>query len=88
MPVPVVSYGMSNLGRIPAHPVPEDLHLLRFGATGNAPGMPPKVLVAAFDGRLVVQNEYDGWTYGPEQMGRLRETLRVSLEDLARRPRV
>ncbi|GGW67145.1 hypothetical protein GCM10010503_50330 [Streptomyces lucensis JCM 4490] len=83
VPVPVVSYGISNVGRIPAHPVPEGMELLRFGGTANAPGMPPKIGVASFGGRLLVQNEYDSWTYGPEQMGPLRETLRASLTDLA-----
>jgi hypothetical protein len=84
LPVPVVSYGISNVGRIPAHPVPEDVHLLRFGGTANAPGMPPKIVAAGFGGRLLLQNEYDSWTYGPEQMARLREALRGSVEDLAR----
>ncbi|MFI5818632.1 hypothetical protein ACIA8I_05645 [Streptomyces rishiriensis] len=84
VPVPVVSYGISNVGRIPAHPVPEDLELLRFGGTANAPGMPPKIGVASFGGRLLVQNEYDSWTYAPEQMRRLREALRASLTDLVR----
>ncbi|SEQ47396.1 Condensation domain-containing protein [Streptomyces sp. yr375] len=79
VPVPVVSYGISNLGRIPAPPVPQDVRLLRFGATGNAPGMPPKILVAGLGGRLLVQNEYDAWTYAPEQMRRVREALRGSL---------
>ncbi|MFJ5726064.1 hypothetical protein [Streptomyces sp. NPDC093149] len=83
VPVPVVSYGISNVGRIPAHPVPEDMELLRFGGTANAPGMPPKIGVASFGGRLLVQNEYDSWAYGPEQMGRLRETLRAALTGLA-----
>ncbi|UXY27098.1 phthiocerol/phthiodiolone dimycocerosyl transferase family protein [Streptomyces sp. HUAS TT20] len=82
VPVPVVTYGISNVGRIPAHPVPEDMELLRFGGTANAPGMPPKIGVASFGGRLLVQNEYDSWTYGPEQMRTLRETLRASLTDL------
>jgi hypothetical protein len=82
VPVPVVSYGISNVGRIPAHPVPHGMELLRFGGTANAPGMPPKIGVASFGGRLLVQNEYDSWTYGPEQMLRLRETLRASLTDL------
>ncbi|MFG2719756.1 condensation domain-containing protein [Streptomyces sp. NPDC048416] len=83
LPVPAVSYGISNVGRIPAHPVPADMELLRFGGTANAPGMPPKIGVASFGGRLLVQNEYDSWTYGPEQMGRLRETLRAALTGLA-----
>ncbi|WP_225831123.1 hypothetical protein [Streptomyces sp. NK08204] len=83
VPVPVVSYGISNVGRIPAHPVPEHMELLRFGGTANAPGMPPKTGVASFGGRLLVQNEYDTWTYGPEQMRRLRETLHATLTDLA-----
>ncbi|MEV6027110.1 hypothetical protein [Streptomyces sp. NPDC052036] len=83
LPVPVVSYGISNVGRIPAHPVPDGVRLLRFGGTANAPGMPPKMGVASFGGRLLVQNEYDSWTYGEEQMARLRETLHTSLKELA-----
>ncbi|MFB7334033.1 hypothetical protein ACFC00_20670 [Streptomyces adustus] len=83
VPVPVVSYGISNVGRIPAHPVPDGMELIRFGGTANAPGMPPKIGVASFGGRLLVQNEYDSWTYGPEQMGRLRKTLCAALTDLA-----
>ncbi|MEU6480428.1 condensation domain-containing protein [Streptomyces sp. NPDC047017] len=83
VPVPAVSYGISNVGRIPAHPVPDDMELLRFGGTANAPGMPPKIGVASFGGRLLVQNEYDSWTYAPDQMGRLRETLRAALTGLA-----
>lgn len=85
VPAPVVSYGISNIGRIPAHPVPEGLRLVRFGATVNAPGLPPKLLVASLGGRLVVQQEYDSWTYGAAQMRRVREALRMSLEELVRR---
>ncbi len=84
VPMPVVSYGISNVGRIPAHPVPEGMSLIRFGGTSNAPGMPPKIGAASFGGRLLLQNEYDSWTYSEEQMGRLRETMRASLEGLAR----
>ncbi|MER7462458.1 hypothetical protein [Streptomyces sp. NPDC097981] len=84
LPVPVVSYGISNVGRIPGHPVPEGVRLLRFGGTANAAGMPPKIAAASFGGRLLIQNEYDSWTYGAEQMARLRETLRTSLEELTR----
>lgn len=84
VPAPVVSYGISNVGRIPAHPVPDGMRLLRFGGTSNAPGMPPKIAAASFGGRLLVQNEYDSWTYSPEQMARLRETLHTSLGELVR----
>ncbi|WP_078512007.1 phthiocerol/phthiodiolone dimycocerosyl transferase family protein [Streptomyces sp. e14] len=83
-PSPVVSYGISNVGRIPAHPVPPGTDLLRFGGTANAPGMPPKIGVASFGGRLLIQNEYDSWTYSPQQMAQLLHTLRLSLADLAR----
>ncbi|MFG2499346.1 hypothetical protein ACGFSB_14200 [Streptomyces sp. NPDC048441] len=83
MPMPVVSYGISNVGRIPAHPLPVGMKLLRFGGTANAAGMPPKIGVASFGGRLLVQNEYDSWTYSPEQMRKLLETLRAALTDLA-----
>ncbi|MGW7141605.1 phthiocerol/phthiodiolone dimycocerosyl transferase family protein [Streptomyces xanthophaeus] len=83
LPVPAVSFDISNAGRIPGHPVPEGVRLLRSGGAANAPGMPPKIAVAGFGGRLLIQNEYDGWTYGAEQMGRLWETLRTSLAELA-----
>lgn len=86
LPVPVVSYGISNVGRIPAHPVPDDVQLLRFGGTANAPGMPPKIGAASFGGRLLVQNEYDSWTYSPGQMAHLREILRSSVTELAGLP--
>lgn len=82
LPAPVVSYGISNVGRIPSPPVPDTLRLLRFGGTANAPGMPPKIGAAGFGGRLLIQNEYDSWTFGPEQMTHLRETLRASVTDL------
>ncbi|MGV9285978.1 phthiocerol/phthiodiolone dimycocerosyl transferase family protein [Streptomyces sp. NPDC003719] len=84
VPVPVVTHGISNVGRIPAHPVPDDVRLVRFGATVNAPGLPPKLFVASLDGRLLVQHEYDSRTHGAERMRRLRETLRASLEALVR----
>lgn len=84
VPVPVVSYGISNVGRVPAHPVPDGTRLIRFGGTANAPGMPPKIGAATFGGRLLLQNEYDSWTYSTEQMARLREALRASVADLAR----
>ncbi|MEV0416448.1 hypothetical protein AB0I68_38355 [Streptomyces sp. NPDC050448] len=46
--------------------------------------MPPKIAAASFGGRRLVQNEYDSWTYSAEQMARLREPLRTSLEELTR----
>ncbi|NEB74878.1 hypothetical protein G3I40_06470 [Streptomyces sp. SID14478] len=82
LPVPVVSYGISNVGRVLDHPVPEGLHLVRFGATVNAVGLPPKLLVATLGGRLLIQQEYDGWTYSAAQMRRVGEALRAALEAL------
>lgn len=84
LPVPAVTYGISNVGRVAGFPVPEGMRLLRFSGTANAPGMPPKITVASYGGRLSIQNEYDSWTYGAEQMARLRESLRTSVEELTR----
>ncbi|MEU5419146.1 hypothetical protein [Streptomyces sp. NPDC020667] len=79
-PVPMVSYGFSNVGRIAPHPTPEGVEFLRIEVSGNAPGMPPKLGSFTVDGRITLQNEYDSWVYDRDRMRRLIASVRGALE--------
>ncbi|ARZ66134.1 hypothetical protein SMD11_0468 [Streptomyces albireticuli] len=77
---------VSNVGRIPRHPAPAGLSVVRDEAYAMAVGMPPKLSAFTYDGRLTVQVEYDTAVHGRERMGRLGRDLEAALRKIARTP--
>ncbi|MEW2033062.1 hypothetical protein AB0901_21490 [Streptomyces roseifaciens] len=77
---------VSNVGRIPRHPAPAGLSVVRDEAYAMAAGMPPKLTAFTYDGRLAVQVEYDTAVYGRERMGRLGRDLEAALREIALAP--
>ncbi|MBF6172950.1 phthiocerol/phthiodiolone dimycocerosyl transferase family protein [Nocardia blacklockiae] len=69
------SIALSNIGRLPAHPVPDSVRVLRDNVFAMNPGMPPKLTAFTLDGRLTVQVEYDTADHSREQMGEVRRAL-------------
>ncbi len=66
---------LSNIGRIPEHPVPPGIRLVRDNVLAMGPGMPPKLTVFTLGDRLTVQVEYDTDDHSRTQMGRVRREL-------------
>ncbi|MCD9145060.1 phthiocerol/phthiodiolone dimycocerosyl transferase family protein [Streptomyces albireticuli] len=77
---------VSNVGRIPRHPVPEGLTVVRDEGYAMAVGMPPKLTVFTYDGKLTAQVEYDTAVHGRERMGRLGRDLETTLRKVALTP--
>ncbi|MBB5122005.1 hypothetical protein AF335_08200 [Streptomyces eurocidicus] len=77
---------VSNVGRIPRHPTPVGLSVVRDEGYAMAAGMPPKLTAFTYDGRLTVQVEYDTAVYGRARMGRLGRDLEAALRQVARTP--
>ncbi|UNO40498.1 hypothetical protein [Streptomyces sp. MST-110588] len=73
------SIAVSNIGRIPAHRVPEDVEVVRDEVYAMAVGMPPKICVFTLDGHLAIQNEYDNAVHSHTLMQQVTETLRMTL---------
>ncbi|MBB5914348.1 hypothetical protein BJY24_003215 [Nocardia transvalensis] len=69
------SIALSNVGRLPSHPVPAGVRVLRDNIFAMGPGMPPKATVWTLDGRLTMQVEYDTAEHSREQMGEVRRAL-------------
>ncbi|WP_280319537.1 phthiocerol/phthiodiolone dimycocerosyl transferase family protein [Nocardia wallacei] len=80
------SIALSNIGRIPAHEVPDGVTVLRDNVFAMNPGMPPKLTAFTLADRLTVQVEYDTAEHGREQMGELRRALTDLLHGAAARP--
>ncbi|MEV5651902.1 hypothetical protein AB0L57_26965 [Nocardia sp. NPDC052254] len=69
------SIALSNIGRIPEHPMPPGIRLVRDNLLAMGPGMPPKLTVFTLGDRLTVQVEYDTADHSRTQMGRVRREL-------------
>lgn len=83
MPVVLPTLGLSNIGRIPAYPVPDELELVRNFVYAKAPGMPPAMTMFTIGDRLTIQVEYDTVEHTHEQLGRVTEAMREQLRRLA-----
>ncbi|MGW4356916.1 phthiocerol/phthiodiolone dimycocerosyl transferase family protein [Nocardia sp. NPDC004582] len=66
---------LSNMGRLPAHPMPEGLKFVRDEVFAMAAGMPPKMTIFTVGGRLTVQVEYDTAEHSHTRMGRVAEAM-------------
>ncbi|KZM70873.1 phthiocerol/phthiodiolone dimycocerosyl transferase family protein [Nocardia terpenica] len=76
---------ISNIGRIPAHPTPAGVRVLRDDLAALGPGMPAKLTAFSYDGRLTVQVEYDTTDRSAAQMGEFRRALSEWLRRTAAR---
>ncbi|WP_433560534.1 phthiocerol/phthiodiolone dimycocerosyl transferase family protein [Nocardia sp. CA-151230] len=75
---------LSNMGRLPAHPVPESLAFVRDEVFAMAAGMPPKMTVFTVGDRLTIQVEYDTAEHSHTQMGRVAEAMSDQLARVTR----
>lgn len=66
---------LSNMGRLPAHPLPEGLEFVRDEIFAMTAGMPPKMTIFTVGDRLTVQVEYDTAEHSHHQMGRVAEAM-------------
>ncbi|MFE2956050.1 phthiocerol/phthiodiolone dimycocerosyl transferase family protein [Nocardia tengchongensis] len=66
---------LSNMGRLPAHPMPRSLEFVRDEVFAMAAGMPPKMTIFTVGGRLTVQVEYDTAEHSHTRMGRIAEAM-------------
>ncbi|MGW4119211.1 phthiocerol/phthiodiolone dimycocerosyl transferase family protein [Nocardia sp. NPDC004711] len=66
---------LSNMGRLPAHPMPPGLEFVRDEVFAMAAGMPPKMTIFTVGDRLTIQVEYDTAEHSHRQMGRIAESM-------------
>ncbi|MFE3226606.1 hypothetical protein [Nocardia sp. NPDC059228] len=66
---------LSNMGRLPAHPMPAGLEFVRDEVFAMAAGMPPKMTIFTVGDRLTIQVEYDTAEHSHRQMGRIAESM-------------
>lgn len=71
---------ISNIGRLPAHSLPEELRVVRNDVFAVTPGMPPKLTVFTVGDRLTIQVEHDTAQYSRAQMEKLTQTLIEQLQ--------
>ncbi|SUD48424.1 Phthiocerol/phthiodiolone dimycocerosyl transferase [Nocardia otitidiscaviarum] len=82
MPTIVPSLGLSNIGRMPAYPIPPNLELVRNFVYGMGEQMPPTMTMFTLGDRLTVQVDYDTVEHSHAQMGRVTEAMRQQLRHL------
>ncbi|MGW4531750.1 phthiocerol/phthiodiolone dimycocerosyl transferase family protein [Nocardia sp. NPDC004340] len=75
---------LSNMGRLPAHPMPDGLEFVRDEVFAMAAGMPPKMTIFTVGGRLTVQVEYDTAEHSHTRMGRVAEAMSDRLARVTR----
>ncbi|MFE5286414.1 hypothetical protein ACFRAQ_15730 [Nocardia sp. NPDC056611] len=75
---------LSNMGRLPAHPMPAGLEFVRDEVFAMAAGMPPKMTIFTVGGRLTVQVEYDTAEHSHTRMGRVAEAMSDRLARVTR----
>ncbi|MFI9510719.1 hypothetical protein [Nocardia sp. NPDC052566] len=73
---------ISNIGRMPAHPMPEGVTAVRDDIFAMGPGMPPKLTVFTVGGELTIQVEYDTAEHSRGQMGKVTLALVEALRDV------
>ncbi|WP_194816187.1 hypothetical protein [Nocardia sp. XZ_19_385] len=66
---------ISNIGRLEAHSLPDELTFVRDDVYAMGPGMPPKLTAFTVGDRLTIQVEYDTAWYSRSQMSRIGQTL-------------
>ncbi|MFJ9370447.1 hypothetical protein ACIRRA_39330 [Nocardia sp. NPDC101769] len=66
---------LSNMGRLPAHPMPAGLEFVRDEVFAMAAGMPPKMTIFTVGDRLTIQVEYDTAEHSHRRMGRIAESM-------------
>ncbi|MTE16875.1 phthiocerol/phthiodiolone dimycocerosyl transferase family protein [Nocardia aurantiaca] len=74
--------GFSNVGRVPAHPLPAGLESVRDEMFAMALGMPPKMTVFTVGDRLTIQVEFDTAWNSYAQMGPITEAMRAQVDNL------
>lgn len=74
------SFAMSNIGRVPAHPVPVGLSFVRDDIYAMAPGMPPKLTIFTVGDRLTIQVEHDTAEHSRTQLGKVAQVLIEQLQ--------
>ncbi|MGV9666512.1 phthiocerol/phthiodiolone dimycocerosyl transferase family protein [Nocardia niigatensis] len=75
---------LSNMGRLPAHPMPAGLTFVRDEVFAMAAGMPPKMTIFTVGDRLTIQVEYDTAEHSHSQMGRVAEGMSDQLTRVVR----
>ncbi|MEV4153596.1 hypothetical protein AB0J48_11285 [Nocardia salmonicida] len=73
---------ISNIGRLQAHSIPDDIAFVRDDVYAMGPAMPPKLTTFTLAGRLTLQLEYDTALYRRTHMEKLRLTLVELLQTL------
>lgn len=76
------SLALSNIGRLPAHSVPEGIRIIRDDIYAMGPGMPPKLTIFTVGGRLTIQVEYDTALHSRAQMGKIGLALFAALQEI------
>ncbi|WP_067449988.1 phthiocerol/phthiodiolone dimycocerosyl transferase family protein [Nocardia alba] len=76
------TFALSNIGRVPAHSIPDHIAFVRDDVYAMGPAMPPKLTAFTIAGRLTLQLEYDTALYSRPQMEKLRLTLLELLHTL------
>ncbi|WP_069160667.1 phthiocerol/phthiodiolone dimycocerosyl transferase family protein [Nocardia altamirensis] len=74
---------ISNIGRLPAHSMPQGLRHVRDDISAMGPGMPPKLTIFTVGDRLTVQVEYDTAYYSRATMGKIALALLAQLRRYA-----
>ncbi|MEV6771990.1 hypothetical protein AB0N05_25525 [Nocardia sp. NPDC051030] len=69
----------SNIGRVPAHSVPEGLRIVGDTIDSPVPGMPPKLSCFTIGGRLTVAFKYDTTTHSRALVEELRQSFAESM---------
>ncbi|MEV0249267.1 condensation domain-containing protein [Nocardia sp. NPDC050712] len=70
---------ISNIGRLAAHSLPDDLTFVRDDVYAMGPGMPPKLTAFTVGDRLTVQVEYDTALYSRAMMSRIAQAFTANL---------
>ncbi|MEV6773600.1 hypothetical protein AB0N05_33705 [Nocardia sp. NPDC051030] len=70
---------LSNMGRLPAHPTPAGVTIVRDDVFATNPGMPPKMTIFTVGDRLIIQVEYDTAAHSHAQMERVTQAMRDQL---------
>ncbi|MBF6479630.1 phthiocerol/phthiodiolone dimycocerosyl transferase family protein, partial [Nocardia cyriacigeorgica] len=77
------SFTISNIGRLPAHSLPNGLVLVRDDIFAMAPDISPKLTVFTVGDRMTVQVEFDTARYSRTRQRRVRDALEATLRGIA-----
>lgn len=76
------SFTISNIGRLPAHSLPNGLVLVRDDIFAMAPDISPKLTVFTVGDRMTVQVEFDTARYSRTRQRRVRDALEATLRGI------